>query len=280
MRSESRARRLTGLGISHLLLVLLTLVCIFPFLWMLDTALKPNSEVFAFPPRLAGSSVNWSDFAGAWNYVPFGQFMVNGALVAGIGSLIVLATSSLSGYAFARIRFPGRETLFVAYLGTLVVPQEVVVVPMFLLMKYFGWVNSYQALILPWAFTAFGTFLMRQFFRSIPAEVEEAAVIDGASRLRILWAIMVPLARPALGVLAVFTFINYWNSFLWPLIIVNTQDTATVPLGLSMFHGQYGTQWNYMMAASAISMLPSTLLVVFLQRYLVQGIALTGLTGR
>lgn len=275
----TRNLRLGGVA-SHVMLALVTLAVLFPFLWMLDVALKPNAAVFQVPPRIISDGLHWDNFAGAWDYLPFGSFMVNGALVAGIGSIVVLATSCCAGYAFARIPFPGREKVFVAYLGTLMVPQEVVVVPMFLLMKYLGWVNSYQALILPWAFTAFGTFLMRQFFMTVPTELEDAARIDGASRLRTLWSVMLPLARPALGVLAVFTFINYWNSFLWPLIVVNTQDYATVPLGLNMFHGQYGSQWNFMMAASAISMAPSALLVIVLQRYLVRGIAMTGFGGR
>jgi multiple sugar transport system permease protein len=163
---------------------------------------------------------------------------------------------------------------------TLLVPQEVVVIPMFILMQQLGWQNSYQALILPWAFTAFGTFLLRQFFLTIPRELEEAAIIDGASRIRALVSIIVPTARPAIAVLAVFTFINYWNSFLWPLIIINTQDMATVPIGLNSFLGQQGNQWNLLMAASTISMLPTALIVVLLQRHLVRGIALSGLGGR
>lgn len=279
MTSE-RVRLKPGPVASHLLLACLALAVIFPFIWMVATALKPDAEIFAQPPSLIGSQVRWGNFVQAWNYVPFGRFMLNGFLVASLGSVVVLATSALAGYAFARVPFRGREALFVAYLGTLMVPQEVTVIPLFLLMKQLGWVNSYQSLILPWAFTAFGTFLMRQFFLTIPRELEDAARIDGASRLRILWSVMVPLATPALGVLAVFTFINYWNSFLWPLIIVNSQDVATVPLGLNMFHGQYSTAWNYLMAASTISMLPSVLLVIVLQRYLVQGIALTGFGGR
>jgi multiple sugar transport system permease protein len=278
--TTSTARRLPWRTISHLLLLLLALLWLFPFIWMVSTALKPNAAVFELPPRLVAGTLQWANFAGAWNYVPFGRFMLNGLLVAGVGTLLVLVSSSVAAYAFARLRFPGRDRLFVAYLGTLMVPQEVIVVPMFILMKSLGWVDSYQALILPWAFTAFGTFLLRQFFLTIPRELEDAARVDGASRLRILWNVIVPMAVPALAVLAVFTFINYWNSFLWPLIIVNSQAHATVPLGLNMFMGQFGNQWNYLMAASTISMLPSLLLVLATQRYLVEGIALTGFGGR
>lgn len=260
--------------VSHGVLTVLALASLFPFVWMASTAFKPNSEVFQLPPRLIGSRIEWTNFIDAWNYLPFGRFMVNGFVVAFSGTLIVLASSSLAGYAFARLNFPGRDNLFVAYLGTLMVPQEALVVPMFLLMRFLGWVDSYQALILPWAFTAFGTFLMRQFFRTIPGEFEESALIDGASRLQVLWAIMLPMARPALAVLGIFMFINYWNSFLWPLIIINSQAKATVPLGLDMFMGQYLNQWSYLMAASMMSMLPAVVLIIALQRYLVEGIAI------
>jgi multiple sugar transport system permease protein len=196
------------------------------------------------------------------------------------GTVVVCVTSVLSAYAFARLRFRFRDRLFVLYLGTLMVPQEVTVVPMFILMQQFGWVDGYAALIFPWAFTAFGTFLLRQFFLTIPNELEEAATIDGAGRLRILLQVVVPIAKPAVAVLAAFTFINYWNSFLWPLIIVNSRDMATVPLGLNLFLSQNGNQWHLLMAASAISMLPTVLMVVLLQRHLVRGIALSGLGGR
>ena len=206
--------------------------------------------------------------------------MVNGLVVSELGTLVVIVSSVLAAYAFARLRFRGRERIFVVYLGTLMIPQEVLVVPMFILMQQLKWVNSYAALVLPWAFTAFGTFLLRQFFLSIPRELEEAAMVDGAGRIRILLQIIVPTAKPAIAVLSVFTFINYWNSFLWPLIVVNTTEMATVPLGLNMFRGQQGNQWHLMMAASMISMLPSIVMLLLLQRHLVRGIALSGLGGR
>jgi multiple sugar transport system permease protein len=236
--------------------------------------------VFGGGSGLIGSEVRWSNFAEVWHYLPFGRFMLNGMFVAVSGTVVVCVTSVLSAYAFARLRFRGRDRLFLVYLGTLMVPQEVTVVPMFILMQQFGWVDSYAALILPWAFTAFGTFLLRQFFLSIPSELEEAATIDGAGRLRILLQVVLPIAKPAVAVLAAFTFINYWNSFLWPLIVVNGRETATVPLGLNLFLSQNGNQWHLLMAASAISMLPTVVMVVLLQRHLVRGIALSGLGGR
>ena len=261
-------------------MILLGALWLFPFLWMLSTALKPNAEVFQFPPRLLGSSVEWSNFPAAWNFVPFGRFMFNGLFVSVIGTLLVLFTSILSAYAFARLHFWRREQLFLIYLGTLMIPQEVTVVPLFLLMKSLGWVNTYQALILPSAFTAFGTFLLRQFFLSIPRDFEEAARIDGATRWQILWSVIVPMAKPAIAVLALFTFIGYWNNFLWPLIVGNTREMATVPVGLNLFNGQHGTEWNYMMAASTISILPTAILTVALQKYIIEGISISGFGGR
>jgi multiple sugar transport system permease protein len=280
MKADAASARGLGPFASQTGMILLAALWLFPFLWMLSTALKPNAEVFQFPPRLFGSSVQWSNFPAAWNVVPFGRFMFNGLVVSGVGTLLVLFTSILSAYAFARLQFWRREQLFLIYLGTLMIPQEVTVVPLFLLMKSLGWVNTYQALILPSAFTAFGTFLLRQFFLTIPRDFEEAARIDGATRWQILWTVIVPMARPAIAVLALFTFIGYWNNFLWPLIVGNTREMATVPVGLNLFNGQHGTEWNYMMAASTISILPTAILTVALQKYIIEGISISGFGGR
>jgi multiple sugar transport system permease protein len=266
--------------VSQILLSLVALLFLVPIIWMLLSALKPSAEVFTTPPTLFGSEVMFSNFVEAWNYLPFGRFILNTVFVAGIGTLITLVASAMSGYAFARLNFRFRGGLFVLYLSTLIVPQEVIVIPMFLVMQRLGWVNSYQALILPWAFTAFGTFLLRQFFLTIPRELEEAAKIDGCGHIRILRSIIIPIAAPALAVLAVFTFISYWNSFLWPLIIINDTAKMTVPLGLDLFLGQQGQRWELLMAAATISMVPTVILVLALQKYLVRGIALSGLGGR
>jgi multiple sugar transport system permease protein len=266
--------------VSQILLSLVALLFLVPIIWMLLSALKPSAEVFTTPPTLFGSEVMFSNFVEAWNYLPFGRFILNTVFVAGIGTLITLVASAMSGYAFARLNFRFRGGLFVLYLSTLIVPQEVIVIPMFLVMQRLGWVNSYQALILPWAFTAFGTFLLRPFFLTIPRELEEAAKIDGCGHIRILRSIIIPISAPALAVLAVFTFISYWNSFLWPLIIINDTAKMTVPLGLDLFLGQQGQRWELLMAAATISMVPTVILVLALQKYLVRGIALSGLGGR
>jgi multiple sugar transport system permease protein len=279
IRRRSRAATVRAV-LSQTLLSLIALLFLVPIIWMVLSALKPSAEVFTVPPTAFGSSIMWGNFAEAWNYLPFGRFILNTVFVAGVGTSITLVASALSGYAFARLNFRFRGGLFVLYLSTLIVPQEVIVIPMFLVMKELGWVNSYQALILPWAFTAFGTFLLRQFFLTVPKELEEAAKLDGCGHLRILTRIFVPVSAPALAVLAVFTFISYWNSFLWPLITISDTNKMTVPLGLQLFLGQQGQRWELLMAASTIAMVPTVALVIALQKYLVRGIALSGLGGR
>ena len=280
VRRHGKIARATSAA-RHIGIAIAATVFLFPFFWMLSNALRPDREVFAMPPRLLPSSVQWYNFVAAWRYLPFGRFFLNSAFVAASVTAIVLVVSSLSGYAFARLKFPGRGGLFVVYLATLMVPQAVIVIPLFLMMGAFDWVDTYQGLIVPVAFSSFGTFLLRQFFLTIPQELEDAARIDGASHIRILLTIFLPLSLPALGLLALFTFTGQWNSFLWPLIVVNGPDHATLPLGLTMFQGQQGTQWNYMMAGAAISMLPGLLLTVLMHRYIFKSIAIgSGFGGR
>ena len=278
--TNSAARKVRS-GVSHTLLVVVAIVFLGPLVYAVSTSLKPADEVFTPAPHLFGSEIRWTNYADAFTFAPFDRYFLNSLFVAVAGTLVVVVASSMSAYAFARLKFRGREQLFVLFLGTLMVPQEVLIVPMYWLMQSLGWVDSYWALILPWAFTAFGTFLLRQFFLTVPAELEEAARVDGCGPFRSFLRIMLPLARPAIAVLTVFTFISFWGSFLWPLIIINSvEDKGTVPLGLAQFVGQQGTQWNLMMAASIMAMLPTVLLVVLLQKHLVRGLLVTGLGGR
>ncbi len=282
-RGASGLRRGAGLRslISHLLLVAVALLFAAPLLYALGTSFKPSDEVFTRPPTLIGSELRFENYIDAFRFAPFGRYFFNSLLVAITGTAVVVAVSSLSAFAFARLRFPGREVLFVLFLGTLMVPQEVLIVPMYWLMQTLGWVDSYQALILPFAFTAFGTFLLRQFFLTVPAELVDSARVDGAGLFTIFLRIMLPLARPALAVLSMFTFIAFWGSFLWPLIVIDTIDVkGTVPLGLTSFMAQQGTQWNLMMAAAMLAMVPSVLLVVLLQKNLTRGLLTTGFGGR
>lgn len=261
-------------------LAVVALIFTFPFVWMFLTALKPRNEVFTTPPRAFGSEILWSNFVAAWTVVPFGRFILNGFVVAVLGALLSVVVAVLSAYAFSRLQFRFRDRLFLLFVGTLVLPQEVLVVPLFIMMNKLGLVDSYTALIVPFAFTAFGTFLMRQFFLTIPIEYEEAARIDGASRMRTLVSVLLPQLRAPLSVLGVFSFIGYWNSYLWPLIVINSPEKATIPLGLTLFTGERGTEWHYVMAASTLAVVPSVLIVALLQRQLVKGVSMGGFGGR
>ena len=252
-----------------------------PLVYAFFSALKPNDQIFSMPPKLIGTEVRWSNFAAVFEFVPMWRYIGNSFFIAIAGTLIVLIVSSLAGYAFARLRWRGRDLVFILFLGTMMIPQEVLVVPMFQLMGWMDWTNTYKGLIFPFAFGAFGTFLLRQFMRGIPFELEEAARVDGAGPLRTFAQIILPLAMSALAVIAVFTFLGFWNSYLWPL--VNTKDfeqLGTIPLGLSMFSSQQGTRWDLQMAAAIISMIPTVVLVIVLQKHLIKGIAMSGMGGR
>ncbi|WP_058308544.1 carbohydrate ABC transporter permease [Gracilibacillus massiliensis] len=259
------------------LIVACTIVFI-PFIWMVATSLKPDNEITN--GSWIGSQLQFENYSRAVEFFPFWQYLFNSLLVTLLGTLGVLVTSSLSAYAFSRLRFRGRESMFAGYLATLMVPQQVVVVPMFLLMRELGWSDSYVALIIPFAFTAFGTFLLRQNYLTIPYEVDEAAIIDGCNHFQVYWRILLPMIKPGLATLAVFTFITYWNNFLWPLIILNDQSLYTLPIGLQAFHGQYSTAWNLLMAGATMTTIPSFIFYLFAQRFIADGIATSGLGGR
>lgn len=266
---------------SHGALTLVAIGFLFPFFWMLSNAVRSNSEVLAVPPRLVPETFEWQNFVEAWVHLPFGRFFLNSMIVAVGVTIIVVIVSSFAGYAFARLRFPGRDGILLAYLGTLMVPQAMLVIPLFLIISKIGWINTYQGMILPMAFSSFGAFLLRQFFMTIPKDLEEAALIDGASRLRILLSVILPLSLPAIGLLSLFTFIGQWNNFLWPLIVVNGTDMATLPLGLTMFQTQQGTAWNFIMAGAAYSMVPGIILAVVMQRFIYRSISIgAGFGGR
>jgi multiple sugar transport system permease protein len=295
MRSEAPARSKIPAGIvaapakpigprlilQHVVVVVAALLFVTPLVYAFFSALKPNDQIFAVPPTLIGSEVRWSNFLDVFRHGPFLTYISNSLVIAVAGTLVVLVVSTTAGYAFGRLRWSGRDVVFGLFLVTLMVPQEVLVVPMFQLMQWFGWVNTPQSLVLPFAFTAFGTFLMRQFFRGIPFELEEAARVDGAGPMRTFLQIILPLSRSAVAVLTVFTFIGFWNSYLWPLIVVNDYGyLGTLPIGLATFSGQFGTRWDLQMAASVIAMIPTALIVVLLQKHLVKGIATAGIAGR
>ncbi|MBN9360919.1 MULTISPECIES: carbohydrate ABC transporter permease [unclassified Devosia] len=277
-----RARTALALDIlNHGALILVALLFLFPFFWMVSNAVRSNAEVLAIPVRILPNEFQWDNFTKAWSQLPFGRFFLNSMIVAGSVTVITVVVSCLAGYAFARLKFPGRDTLLLGYVGTLMVPSIMLIIPLFLIVNGLGMVNTFQGVILPVAFGTFGAFLLRQFFLSIPNSLEEAALIDGASRLRILISIIVPLSMPAIGLLSLFTFIAQWNNFLWPLIVMTGQENATLPVGLTHFQTQQGTQWNYIMAGAALSMLPGIVLAILLQKLIYNSIALNaGMGGR
>ena len=268
--------RLLKQALGYLVLALGSVVMLLPFVWMLSTSLKTKDATFVLPPQFIPADPTFASYQQVFATAPMGQFILNSLVVALANTALLVLFSAMSGYAFARIRFRGREVLFYAYLATLMVPQQVTLTPLFILMTLLGWTNTYQALILPGAFSAFGTFLMRQFFAGLPNEIEEAAVLDGAGHVRIFFDIAVHLAKPAMATLVVFGFIASWNNFLWPLIIISDASMMTLPLGLSFLQGRWGTDWNVLMAGTVVATLPVLAVYVFAQKYIIQGLSHTG----
>jgi multiple sugar transport system permease protein len=266
---------------SFILLCLVAVIFVSPLVFMVGTSLKIPAEVFAKPPTLVGSEIRWQNYIEAFNYAPFGRYMLNSIVVGLTGTAINLVVCTLAGYAFSRLKWRFSGVVFSVFLATMMIPQEVLIIPMFVMMQQLKWQDSFPGLIVPWAFGALGAFMLRQFFMTVPQELDDAARVDGCGVVRTFLTIMVPLARPTLSVLAVFSFIGYWNAFLWPLIIVNrVNDMGTVTLGLQTFFGQQGSQWHLIMAASVMSMAPMIILLLIFQKNLIKGIVTSGLGGR
>ena len=276
----TRRRIRWGKLVLHLGLILGSSLMLLPFLWMVSTSLKLPREIFTFPPTWIPSEFAWSNYTKALTAMPFGRFYLNSFIVAVAVTLLTILTSSLAAYAFARLRFRGRDTLFLVYLATLMIPFTVLLIPNFILVRQFGWYDSYQALILPPAFSAFATFLLRQYFRGIPQELDDAARIDGASSLRIWWQIIMPNSAPAIAALAIFIFLGNWNEFLWPLVVTNSPEMRTIPVGLSTFQGQFNVRWELLMAAAVVAMLPIIVVYMLAQQWFIKGITITGIGGR
>ncbi|HEU4325557.1 MAG TPA: carbohydrate ABC transporter permease [Roseiflexaceae bacterium] len=264
----------------HLGLMLGSVLMLLPFAWMLSTSLKSPALVFSYPPVWIPRPPVWSNYSEAVAAMPFGRFYLNSLFVTGSVTLLQLLTASLAAFAFARLRFRGREALFLLYLATLMIPFQVTMIPNFILVRWLGWYDTFQALILPTAFSAFSTFLLRQHFLGLPRDLDEAARIDGASSLRIWWSIILPLSGPALAALAIFAALNSWNDFLWPLIVTNSEEMRTLPVGLSTFQGEYKIEWHLLMAGSVIAMVPVLLVYTIAQRWFIRGVAMSGMGGR
>lgn len=255
------------------------LTMLLPFAWMVSTSLKTNAQTYVFPPQWIPRPVCWGNYSKVWEAAPFGRFFLNTIFVSTTVTVGQLVTCSLGAYAFARLRFPGRELLFLLYLATLMVPFHVTMIPVFILVRDLNWIDKYQSMIIPSLFSPYGTFLLRQFFKTLPREMEEAVLIDGGGYWTTFRHIALPLSKPALATLGTFVFMWKWNDFLWPLIVINSMDMKPLSLGIAFFQGQFNVSWNLMMAASSAALLPVLAVFVFAQKYFVEGITLTGLKG-
>jgi len=258
-------------------LAVASLIVIYPFLFMIFTSLKESPEVFQNIFAPVGKALRFDNYLTVLTQVNMSRYLLNTAFVTLCVTVGQIATSLLGGYAFARIDFPGRNWIFRIYLGTIMIPFTVILIPIYKEMLLFGWVDKLTALIVPWLFTAYGTFLMRQFFLGLPKELEEAAVIDGASRLRILWSIFVPLSGPAIATQFTISFLYAWNSFIWPLIVMQSKSNYVVTQGLADIQGAYNATPPIVLAAATLAIIPTVTVFLLAQRYFVEGVATTGM---
>jgi multiple sugar transport system permease protein len=262
-----------------------------PFAWMVSTSVKLDEEIFAIPIRWIPTEFDFANYAEAWRRISMGRLIMNTLFVCTVDVVSQIVLGAMAGYAFARLRFPGKQVIFYALLITMMVPETVLLLPMFLFVRYFplaggnnllgqggvGLLNSYGGLMFPGLISVYGVFMFRQFFLSFPKEVEDASRIDGCSRGRFFWRVLLPNAQPVMGTMGLFSFLWYWNAFVWPLVVIKQDTMNTIQLGISGFSQQFGTEWALMMAASVTATFPILIVFLILQRFLVQGIATTGL---
>jgi len=280
-KRKSIGRRIR-LVVATILILIGAFALMVPLAWMISTSLKADGEVFLVPIRWIPKKILWSNFPAAITFIPFLHYYLNSIKVAILVVLGAVLSASLVAFAFARLRVPGKNIMFVILLSTLMLPQEVTLVPVYLLFKTLGWLDSYRPLIVPYWFggSAFYIFLLRQFFMTLPTELDDAAKIDGATLFDIYWRIVLPLSKPALATVAIFSFFDSWNDFRSPLIYLNTTDLYTIPMALRLYMSALAnTHWNYLMAATLLSVIPPLVIFFTSQRYFVQGAVLTGLKG-
>jgi multiple sugar transport system permease protein len=272
-----KAKKLIGSVLLHVVMYSLALITVAPFLWMVMTSFKDLPDILTYPPVWWPKHFILDNYVNAFSAAPFGRYYFNSIFIAVTVTIGQIITCSMAAYAFARLTFRGRDVLFYIFLGTMMIPGQVTMIPSFMMLYWLGWIDSYAALIVPGLASAFGTFLLRQFFLTIPRDLEDAASIDGCGRFGILWKIILPLSKPALATLAVFTFMGVFNDFLWALIVVSSEEMRTVQLGLAIFRDRYQTDWGQLMAASVTATLPILLVFFVAQKYFIRGITLSGL---
>lgn len=268
-----------GQILCYVLLIFLAALTVIPFLWMLSASVKMNKDVFTWPMKWIPENPRWTNYIDIWTKVPLLTFIENTVFLTVVVTLLQLLTSSFAAYAFSKLRFKGRSFLFLGYIATIAMPWQVYMVPQFVMMSGMGLNDKLSAMICLQAFSAFGVFMMKQFYDSVPDDLCEAARIDGMSEYGIWWRIMLPLSKPSLATLTIFTFVNTWNDFLGPQLYLHTQEKKTLQLGLRMFIGQYSSEYGLIMAASVVALIPVLVMFLSLQKYFVQGIATSGMKG-
>lgn len=271
--------QLLGTGLYYAVALLLAVVFAGPFIWMVSSSLKPANEIFSNPPILVSENFSLDNYESVFEQAPFERYMLNSFIVATSVTVAALLLHSMAGYALARLEFPGRRLLFMLIISTLMIPFYTILIPLALLVRELGWINTYWALIIPAIPHAFGIFWFRQFFLGLPSELEDAARIDGASRIGVFFRIALPMARPVAAAMAVFFFLANWDAFLWPLIATTRQEMRVVQVGIQSFTGEHGNAWEEIMAASVIAILPTLILFFALQRFIVDSVKMSGLKG-
>lgn len=254
------------------ILAIMLLFAVFPFLWLLLTSFKGAEEIFNYPPTLLPGEWHPENYSGVWNAIPFGLYMVNSIIIVAATIILNLLVASLAGYAFARFKFKGKEALFIIVLSAIMIPKELIIIPVYTNILKLGLADTLTGVIIPFAVEGFAIFMMRQAFRSIPKDMEEAAILDGCSHFQIWWKIMLPITKPTLAVLALFTFIGTWGDFLWPLIVLQNKENYTLQVGLSYMMGTFVNNYRFVAAGAILALLPVLLVFVFAQKYLIRGV--------
>jgi multiple sugar transport system permease protein len=281
-RSARRFRRgeiMTGHPATQVLLALAAAVTLVPVIWTVLSSLKSNDTIFAVPLRWLPDSLQWNNYAEAFEVAPFARYFLNSAIVAASVTATTVFFGAMAGYGFSKFRFPGRDLVFGLILVTFMIPFPVIMIPLFVLVRNFGWVNTYWGLIIPGALTGFAVFMMRQFIQAIPSELIDAARIDGAGELRIFLTMVLPLARPALATLGILTFLESWNNLLWPLIVIQSDEMETIPLGLTKFSTLYSSNYAQMLAMAVIASVPVLVVFIIGRRQIINSLMLSGIKG-
>jgi multiple sugar transport system permease protein len=278
-RAREQGRRLRGKIIAYVALSLLALIAIVPFIWTLSSSVKTIDTIFNKPWQIIPPHPQWSNYSRIWHELPMDRWIFNSTYIVILAVIGRLIFTSMAAYAFARLRFPGRDYIFYGFLTALMIPDEVLLVPGFVLIRQLGWYNSHLALIVPKMSDVFAIFLLRQFFMSIPRELEDAARIDGASHFRVFRSIILPLSKSALAVVAVLGFMDVWNAFLWPLVMIDSTSKFTLPVGLQFLNSAHSTDWPSLMAGNVIGLVPVVIVYLAAQKYFIEGITMSGLKG-